>query len=315
MKYDIKINQRAVIEQGLDLDFIDMAIFDCIACIFNCPEFPSITIPSEGNIFKWISTRKILEELPLLKIGEKAIKLRIDKLIDCGLIIKYIWKEDGNKPYYTQGKLFSSMFRMDRNEYDGVGIKKDKGRNQNDQGVGIKTTNYNNTNNNITNNSTNENYTRYKGESENLFSPELSRTEKRRFSKENGLTPGNLNVRQSTIDKIDAAFEQLVFPIDDAEIKKLFFVLCCSPKWRGKTVHALQMSLNKTQNYDRDFTIKLIEDSIAGGWQGLVFEDTDKKYQNYLKVKKGGIDLGGGVTFTKISDEERKDAEWYLNLY
>ena len=147
------------------------------------------------------------------------------------------------------------------------------------------------------------------------FSPEPSRTEKQIFSKENGLTPGNLNVRQSTIDKIDAAFEQLVFPIDDAEIKKLFFVLCCSPKWRGKTVHALQMSLNKTQNYDRDFTIKLIEDSIAGGWQGLVFEDTDKKYQNYLKSKKGGIDLGGGVTFTKMSDEERKDAEWYLNLY
>ena len=153
------------------------------------------------------------------------------------------------------------------------------------------------------------------GKGENEFSPASPRSTKIKFSRENGLTPADLNVRQSTIDKIDAAFEQLVFPIDDAEIKKLFFVLCCSPKWRGKTVHALQMSLNKTQNYDRDFTIKLIEDSIAGGWQGLVFEDTDKKYQNYLKSKKGGIDLGGGVTFTKMSDEERKDAEWYLNLY
>lgn len=318
MKYDIKINQRAVIEQGLDLDFIDMAIFDCIACIFNCPEFPSITIPSEGNIFKWISTKKIMEELPLLKIGDKAIKLRIDKLVDCGLLIKYVWKEDGNKPYYAQGKLFSSMFRIDRNEYDGVGIKTTKGLeperprgwNLNDQGVGIKTTNYNNTNNNSINN----NYTKNNEESENEFSPEPARTEKRRFSKENGLTPGNLNVRQSTIDKIDAAFEQLVFPIDDVEIKKLFFVLCCSPKWRGKTVHALQMSLNKVQNYDRDFTIKLIEDSIAGGWQGLVFENTDRKYQDYLKAKKGGISWGGGTTFTKMSDEERKEALEYLNL-
>ena len=145
------------------------------------------------------------------------------------------------------------------------------------------------------------------------FSPEPARTEKRRFSKENGLTPGNLNVRQSTIDKIDAAFEQLVFPIDDAEIKKLFFVLCCSPKWRGKTVHALQMSLNKVQNYDRDFTIKLIEDSIAGGWQGLVFENTDRKYQDYLKAKKGGISFGK-TTFNVMSEQERKEALEYLNM-
>ena len=147
------------------------------------------------------------------------------------------------------------------------------------------------------------------------FSPASPRSTKIKFSRENGLTPTNLNVRQSTIDKIDSAFEQLIFPIDDLEIKRLYFVLCCSPKWRNKTVHAMQMSLNKVQNYDKEFTKKLIEDSIAGGWQGLVFEDTDKKYQNYLKSKKGGIDLGGGVTFTKMSDEERKDAEWYLNLY
>ena len=146
------------------------------------------------------------------------------------------------------------------------------------------------------------------------FSPTSPRSTKVKFSRENGLTAADLNVKESTIDKIDAAFEQLIFPIDDAEIKKLFFVLCCSPKWRGKTVHALQMSLNKVQNYDRDFTIKLIEDSIAGGWQGLVFENTYRKYQDYLKAKKGGISWGGGTTFTKMSDEERKEALEYLNL-
>ena len=154
----------------------------------------------------------------------------------------------------------------------------------------------------------------YKDEAKNEFSPvPTTQTQKHSFSKENGLIPGNLNVRQSTIDKIDAAFEQLVFPIDDAEIKKLFFVLCCSPKWRGKTVHALQMSLNKVQNYDRDFTIKLIEDSIAGGWQGLVFENTDRKYQDYLKAKKGGISFGK-TTFNVMSEQERKEALEYLNM-
>ena len=151
------------------------------------------------------------------------------------------------------------------------------------------------------------------GKGENSFSPASPRSTKIKFSRENGLTPANLNVRQSTIDKIDSAFEQLIFPIDDLEIKRLYFVLCCSPKWRNKTVHAMQMSLNKVQNYDKEFTKKLIEDSIAGGWQGLVFEDTDKKYQNYLR-SRGSVSLGGKTTFKPMSEEERKEAMEYLNM-
>ena len=144
------------------------------------------------------------------------------------------------------------------------------------------------------------------------FSPVPART-KPRFSKENALTPAILNVRQSTIDKIDDAFEKLVFPFDDVEVKRLFFVLCCSPKWRSKTIHALQMSLNKVQNYDRDFTLKLIEDSIAGGWQGLVFENTDRKYQDYLKTKKEAISFGK-TTYNIMSEQERKEAAEFLNM-
>ena len=326
-KYNISINQEAVISLGLDLDIIDLAIFDCIAGMLNSARFPYVTIPSEGRIFKWISTKAILSDLPLLKIGEKAVKTRVDKLVNCGLLIKYIWKEDGNKPYYTQGELFDSVFYKSWNENEwvgisttklgiqngqGVGISTTKLGIQNGQGVGISTTNNHITSNQLTNNSTGNHFTNDMGVCDENHSTHADT--RYRFSKENGLTTKNLNVRQSTIDKIDAAFEQLVFPIDDAEIKKLYFVLCCSPKWRDKTIHALQMSLNKLQNYDRDFTIKLIEDSIAGGWQGLVFENTDRKYQDYLKAKKGGISWGGGTTFTKMSDEERKEALEYLNL-
>ena len=310
-KYNISINQEAVISLGLDLDIIDLAIFDCIAGMLNSARFPYVTIPSEGRIFKWISTKAILSDLPLLKIGEKAVKTRVDKLVNCGLLIKYIWKEDGNKPYYTQGELFDSVFYKSWNENEGVGISTTKLGIQNGQGVGISTTNNHITNNQLTNNSTGNHFTNDMGVCDENHSTHADA--RYRFSKENGLTTKNLNVRQSTIDKIDAAFEQLVFPIDDAEIKKLYFVLCCSPKWRDKTIHALQMSLNKVQNYDRDFTIKLIEDSIAGGWQGLVFEDTDKKYQNYLR-SRGSVSLGGKTTFKPMSEEERKEAMEYLNM-
>ena len=131
-----------------------------------------------------------------------------------------------------------------------------------------------------------------------------------KFSKTHGLTKENLNVKQSTIDKIDNAFERLVFPVDDDDVKRMYFVLCCSPKWRSKTINALQMSLNKVQKYDRDFILKLIEDSIAGGWQGLVFENTDAKYQDYIRRNR----LGGGPILRQMSDDERKDAMEYLKM-
>ena len=227
---------------------------------------------------------------------EKKNVLRcLSSLVDKGIIIKKeVRMNNGAKRCYYQFNLADPRLQKDTDPR----LQKDTAYNINEDIISDDNINGDNI-----------------GKGENEFSPASSLSTKIKFSRENGLTPANLNVRQSTIDKIDSAFEQLIFPIDDLEIKRLYFVLCCSPKWRNKTVHAMQISLNKVQNYDKEFTKKLIEDSIAGGWQGLVFEDTDKKYQNYLKSKKGGIDLGGGVTFTKMSDEERKDAEWYLNLY
>lgn len=165
------------------------------------------------------------------------------------------------------------------------------------------------TDNKPNNNTDNKPYIIY---GENEFSqPNPS---KNKFSKSLGLTKENLNVKQSTIDKIDKAFEQLVFPIEDDEIKRLFFVLCCSPKWRNKTIHALQMSLNKVQHYERDFVLRLIEDSIAGGWQGLVFENTDAKYQDYLKSKRN---IRSGLIRTsliQLSEEEKRSAIEHLKM-
>ena len=229
--------------------------------------------------------------------------MRLEKLEAAELITKYIDTKDGNKPYYAQGSKFSAMFRTDA---DPRNLDADP-RNLDADPRNLDADIYN-----ITNNNTN-NCTMYDNGAKTEFSPASPRSTKIKFSRENGLTPANLNVRQSTIDKIDSAFEQLIFPIDDLEIKRLYFVLCCSPKWRNKTVHAMQMSLNKVQNYDKEFTKKLIEDSIAGGWQGLVFEDTDKKYQNYLR-SRGSVSLGGKTTFKPMSEEERKEAMEYLNM-
>lgn len=305
MRYTINIDQEFAVINDMTLTEVS-----CLAACFTLPTW-SESYYIENKTWYWYSEEKMLEEFPLLFGVAKRVYKNLKILADKGFILL---SNIGRK------KILCFTEKCVEWNRPKTGIKTENGLNETENGLyktgnGLNETEnglYIYDDNNTTDKNTKDNSTTDKNEAKTEFSPIPART-KPRFSKENGLTPGNLNVKQATIDKIDAAFEQLVFPIDDAEIKKLFFVLCCSPKWRGKTVHALQMSLNKVQNYDRDFTIKLIEDSIAGGWQGLVFENTDRKYQDYLKTKKSGISFGK-TTFNVMSEQERKEASEYLNM-
>ena len=51
----------------------------------------------------------------------------------------------------------------------------------------------------------------------------------------------------------------------------------------NKTDTALQMSLKKLGKYPEKFAIHLMEDSIANGYQGVVFADTDVRFQQWQK--------------------------------
>ena len=303
MTYYLTIDQEFAVMYDMTLTEVS-----CLAACFTLPMW-SESFYIENKTWYWYSEKKMLEEFPLLFGVAKRVYKNLKILADKGFILisnigrkkilcfteKCIKWGKPKSEYQTENGLHQTENGLHQTE---------NGLHQTENGLH----DYNIIDNNIRDNDTTD-----KNGAKTDFSPEPARTEKRRFSKENGLTPGNLNVRQSTIDKVDAAFEQLIFPIDDLEIKRLYFVLCCSPKWRNKTLHAMQMSLNKVQNYDKEFIKKLIEDSIAGGWQGLVFEDTDKKYQNYLR-SRGSVSLGGKTTFKPMSEEERKEAMEYLNM-
>lgn len=39
--------------------------------------------------------------------------------------------------------------------------------------------------------------------------------------------------------------------------------------------------------YDEEFALALVEKSISGDYQGVVFADTDNHYQKYLNSKNG----------------------------
>ena len=72
--------------------------------------------------------------------------------------------------------------------------------------------------------------------------------------------------------------ESLSFPFSSDAFMQTWGKLVKEPKWKSKTVNALQLSLNKLSRYDERFAIKLMEEAIEHGWQGVVFKDTDAQY-------------------------------------
>ena len=85
------------------------------------------------------------------------------------------------------------------------------------------------------------------------------------------ITPEGIKVDKKVCDKINKLLLDVTFPFDDKATKRKFFILCCMPNWRTKTIHAVQMQLNKLAKYDLAYINQLIDNSIMNGWQGLVY--------------------------------------------
>lgn len=109
MQYSININQRAVIENGFDLDLLDMAIFDFIIKFTQTEKCARIT--DGGAVYYMISHTLIIEQLPMLRIKtSNGILNRINKLIDAGLLERYPRMEQLKKSFYKIGPNASKIF-------------------------------------------------------------------------------------------------------------------------------------------------------------------------------------------------------------
>lgn len=121
------------------------------------------------------------------------------------------------------------------------------------------------------------------------------------------ITPEGIKVDKKVCDKINKLLLDVTFPFDDKSTKRKFFILCCMPNWRTKTIHAVQMQLNKLAKYDLAYINQLIDNSIMNGWQGLVYKDTDEQYERWKKQQ-------AGTQFKQIENPEEKQAMLdYLN--
>lgn len=88
MKYTILINQYAAVKSGLDLDLIDLAIFDFIKDFAHSPNCVKIQTP-EG-IYFWVSHKLVMDAMPLLNIKtNQGLIKRIENLIKAGILQKH----------------------------------------------------------------------------------------------------------------------------------------------------------------------------------------------------------------------------------
>ena len=78
----------------------------------------------------------------------------------------------------------------------------------------------------------------------------------------------------------------LSLPFSSDKFRETWEALCEEKNWKGKTQKALQLTLNKLGRYDEAFAIELMEKTIENGWKGVVFGDTDAKYQEWMSARQ-----------------------------
>jgi uncharacterized phage protein (TIGR02220 family) len=109
MKYTININQKAVIDLGLDLDIVDMAIFDVIYHFQNSSSCEKIN--TADGVYFWMSHKKIIQDLPMIGIKSKrGIINRIDNLVNASLLIKHPECQKRSRTYYKLGENSERIF-------------------------------------------------------------------------------------------------------------------------------------------------------------------------------------------------------------
>jgi hypothetical protein len=79
-------------------------------------------------------------------------------------------------------------------------------------------------------------------------------------------------------------------PFSSDKFRETWEMLCEEKEWKKKTRNALQMALKRLAKYDEQFAIELMEKTIEKGWKGVVFDDTDAKYQEWKSARQLAVD-------------------------
>ena len=113
MKYTIfGFSQQAVLDlnesTGAGIDITDLQILDWFV------DFFAGTMDKRQigeNVYGWVLARKVCEEFPLLGLKEQAVRKRLKKLVDAGVLESKVVKnkQDGTKAFYRLTAVGASL--------------------------------------------------------------------------------------------------------------------------------------------------------------------------------------------------------------
>ncbi|MGG5617007.1 hypothetical protein ACPDHD_11875 [Myroides odoratimimus] len=84
MKFNININQKAIIDNKLGLDVVDASIIDFLHVFSLSTEI--IKVPFENDIYFYFSHKKIVDDMPILALKKDSVYRRLKKICDLGLM-------------------------------------------------------------------------------------------------------------------------------------------------------------------------------------------------------------------------------------
>ena len=115
MQYTITINQKAVIELGLNLDVLDMAIFDFIVHFAHWDKCQRLQ--TNSGVYFALQHKTIISQMPILGINTAAgILRRINKLIEAELLERHPDCEMMKMTFYKFGRNYDKVFFATPNE-------------------------------------------------------------------------------------------------------------------------------------------------------------------------------------------------------
>ena len=312
MTYNILIDQRFAVANELTI-----VQTTTLAACMTLPTWTN-TITVDGIVWYQYSETKMVDDFPLLFSIPKRVYKNIKELADRGFIelssfgkTKYLrftekcktWNRSETDFNQSENGLQDYNINIQQSE-NGLNNSPKTDFNQSENGL----QDYNINNNNI--NNTMKKEAKASKENPNGFSQDNFSNEEKtvKASIVYGFTPELLDVRKQVIDKVDNYFAKLVFPFDNDEFKRNFYILMCQPKWRTsqKSFSAIQANLNGLSKYPEEFALILIKESISKGWAALEYDSTPEKYEKWEKMKRS-------VKTEQQSSKEIADMMKYLN--
>lgn len=149
MLYNININQKAIIDNGWDLNLNELAVLSVIALFYNSDNCVKIRV--KGLEYGWVSYSLIKDELPLLKdLSKDRIYRYVKKLESFGLVELCENNKTLSRTYVRLGANYAKLFSSNAGKKDDTIGKNNDAIGKNNEGASLNIPMYNNTNYNYT---------------------------------------------------------------------------------------------------------------------------------------------------------------------